>query len=133
MALVFTSFTRRVCLVGGAWALVRRLSRGVGLWFRRPHLVSSLVTSGSGVSELPQLSLPTSHPVESPTARVFYSGGSGLLRVNDSSRLSLSLSLSNFFQQGPPRPYLSKSHRPPEAIIQAKRRSFPFALTRLFR
>ncbi len=57
---------------------------------------------GSGVSGLPQLSLPNSHPAESPTARVFYSDGSCLLQVSDSSRPSrLSLSRTNFLQQGP--------------------------------
>ncbi len=53
----------------GAGAVSRRarsLSRGFSSPGRRPHRVPSLVTSGSGVSELPQSSLPNSHPAESP-------------------------------------------------------------------
>ncbi len=97
-------------MAGGAWAFIRQLSRGFGSSGRRPQCISSLVTSRSGVSGLPQSSLLTLHPAQSPTARAFYSSGSGLLQVSDLSRLSrlrlsLSLSLSvslTPFQQGPP-------------------------------
>ncbi len=68
--------------------LARWLSRGFGLSVRRPHCVSSLVTSGSGLPRLPQSSLPNSHLAESPTARALYSGGSGVPQVSDSSRSS---------------------------------------------
>ncbi len=74
-----------------------------------------LITSGSFDSGLPQLSLPNSHPAESPIARAFHSSGSGPLRVTDSSRpLCLSLPLTPL-SKGPvplPRQVL------PEAISQ---------------
>ncbi len=128
----FCSTSRCVCMAGRAWVFVCWLSRGFGSSGRRPHRISSLNTSGSGVSGLPQLNLPNSHPAESPTARAFYGGGSGLLRVSDSSHTSC-LMQSLFLTSFTLRPYLSKSHRTPEAIIQAKQRPFLFALTRLFR
>ncbi len=87
----FTSTTRPQ-VIASVWqgrcliSLVHWLSRGFGSSGRRPHSVSSLVTSGSGISGLPQSSLPRLHPMESPTARAFYSGGSASPRVSDSSR-----------------------------------------------
>ncbi len=116
-----SSPTSHVCVAEGAWVRPS-LSRGFGSSSRRLHRVSSLVTSGSGVSRLPRLSLPNAHPAESPTARAFYSGGSGLLRVSDSSRPSrLSLSLTNFPQQGPSLPQqvpsATRSHNPSQTTI----------------
>ncbi len=91
MLLVLISSVLQV--VAFAWAFVSQFSRGVVSSGRRTHRVSSLITSASSVSGLPQQSLPNSHPAESPPARAFYSSGSGLLRVSDSSRPSrLSLS-----------------------------------------
>ncbi len=77
-----------VCVSGGVWVFVRRLSRGFGSSNWRPHCVFSLIISGSGVPGLPQSSLPRSHPTESPAARAFYISGLGLLWVSDSSRPS---------------------------------------------
>ncbi len=67
----------------GMRAFVHRLFRGFGSSVRVDDRTapSSLVTSGSVISGLPQSSLL--HPAGSPTARNFYSGGSGLLCDSD--------------------------------------------------
>ncbi len=86
----------------GTRAFVHRLSRGFGSSGRRPHCVSSLVTSGSVISALPQSSLP----IRTPQAPLLQEPSTAVVQVccgtvisshpshHSLSLYSLSLSLS---------------------------------------
>ena len=77
-----------------------------------------------------------SHPAVFPTARAFYSGGSGLLQDSDFVASVTSLSISSLSDSPQYRLRVPISASPswlPETITQPELQSSSFALTRLFR
>ncbi len=88
--------SRRVCVAGGNGAFVRRLSRGFDTSSRRPHHVSSLVTSGSVISGLHQSSLP----LRTPQIPLLQEPSTGVVQLLDSDFVA-SVASQPVPQQGP--------------------------------
>ncbi len=91
------------------------------------HTSSPLVTSGSGDPGAASVTSATSHPAEFPTARTFYSGGSGSLRVNDSLLHLRSIHLFLYLPSAKaPHLYFGNLHRPLGTVSEPNDDDFCF-------